>query len=56
LLVEISVKTTDGPGMQEINTSLFQARLDDISNIHNRSHFKARILKTTNSALQAGTP
>jgi hypothetical protein len=56
LLVEISVKTADGPRMQEINTSLFQARLHDISNIHKRSHFKARILKTTTkSALRAGT-
>jgi len=56
LLIESSVKTTDGPRMPEINTSLFQARLHDISNIHNRSHFKARILKTTTkSALQACT-
>jgi hypothetical protein len=56
LLVEISVQTTDRPRMQEINTSLFKARLHDISNVHNTSHFKARILKTTTeSALQACT-
>jgi len=50
------VKTTDGPRMQEINTSLFQARLHDVSNTHNRSHCKSYILKTlTNSALQVDT-
>jgi hypothetical protein len=41
--------------MQEINSSLFQARLQDISNIHNRSHFTTRILKTTKGAAQTGT-
>jgi hypothetical protein len=51
LLVEISMKTTYGTKMQEINDCLFQARLRDISSIHNKSHFET----TTKGAAQKGT-
>jgi hypothetical protein len=43
--------TTDGTKMEEINDCLFQARLRDISNIHNISHFET----TTKGAAQTGT-